>query len=144
MAIRGTRKVVVNWYFHRTRRIPHFQIFKRFLTILLYFYSTSNLVFIILGLDLYLHYAHRQAKQVDEIFKFLDAINEWFDKKLIEIRKNLNREDNRYVKIVSRNGNVVEKTELLLSIKPTFVLITIPEVGDWTSFFKVSLLNIAY
>ena len=93
-------------------------------------------------MDLHLYYAHPEAKHVEEILKFLDKLNKWFQNKLATVERN--RGDDKYMKTncITDDEGKFERTFYLLNKMPIFILITIPEMGDWKPFFKVINLEI--
>ena len=93
-------------------------------------------------MDLILYYAHPEAKHADVIFEFLVKLNNWFETKLATIERN--RGDNMYMKTncITDDKGEFEQTFYLLNNMPIFILITIPEIGDWKQFFKVTNLEI--
>jgi hypothetical protein len=95
-------------------------------------------------MDINIYFADPKAKPEQHIMDFLKNLNKWFEKKLDEVRRNYNanEEKSRHLLKFQKYGEdeegkpcTLEFQHIRLAQKPKFVLITVPEVGHWRSFF---------
>ena len=95
-------------------------------------------------MDLNIYYADPEAKQEEVVINFLKSLHAWFDDKMkkvqSDLRFNLERNDQtveviKNVEDLQGNPLQVSQYPLRLAHVPYFVVITVPEIGDWEVFF---------
>ncbi|KAL7079792.1 hypothetical protein ACQ4LE_001439 [Meloidogyne hapla] len=102
-------------------------------------------VFILLGMDLNIYYADPEARQEEVVINFLKNLHAWFDDKMRKVQNDIksNLERNNQTVCVMKNVEdqdgkplSVPQYPLRLAHIPYFVVITVPELGDWEVFFQ--------
>lgn len=96
-------------------------------------------------MDLNIYYVDPEARQEEVVINFLKNLHNWFEDKVKEIRKDIIACNlNKHIVCVMKNLDVGENRRSIqaeqylfrLAQTPNFVVITVPEIGDWEVFFQ--------
>uniref|UniRef100_A0A1I8B539 TIR domain-containing protein n=1 Tax=Meloidogyne hapla TaxID=6305 RepID=A0A1I8B539_MELHA len=96
-------------------------------------------------MDLNIYYADPEARQEEVVINFLKNLHAWFDDKMRKVQNDIksNLERNNQTVCVMKNVEdqdgkplSVPQYPLRLAHIPYFVVITVPELGDWEVFFQ--------
>jgi len=107
-----------------------------------------------LGMDLTIYFAHPQGKIEEVVIRFLEDLAHWFAAKLAEVQRSqreLGQESPFYPKYDKENVlKLPDGSEKMVYVRtlfprltcpPGLVVVTVPEVGSFHTFFEVKITH---